>query len=479
MSDLRLSPTAMRGTERKPLTVDAITRHIKGLLEATFSPVWVEGEISQVRQASSGHVYLTLTHGKASLDAMIWAGDARLMRYQPGPGARVLASGSIDVYPPRGTYTLVIRRLLPAGEGARQAALEALTAKLAAEGLFDAERKRRLPVLPTAVGVVTSATGAARRDIEAVVHRRSPQIPILLAPAQVQGDGAVASIVRALQRVVQDPRVQVVIVGRGGGSVDDLWAFNEEPVVRAIAACPVPVISAVGHETDTTLADRVADQRAPTPSAAAELAVPVRSALRLELAGLTERLDRALDRRLAEGAHALSAHRRRLERAVDTRDRRHALAAARAALAAALQRHIHQQRARLRRLEARLTALHPAARAAEGRRRLEALRARLVAAGDRPALRARRRLDGARGALRPPAAVGEGRHRLAHLSARLEALSPLAVLARGYALVRSESGALVKDAAAVAPGQTVAVRLARGAITATVQATHPEPQESK
>ncbi len=469
----RLVPQQLRGTAGKPLTVDAITRHIKGLLEATFSGVWVEGEITQVKQHHSGHVYLTLSHGDARLDGMVWASEARRMRYQPGPGERVVAFGHLSVWPPSGGYRLVVQRLQPAGAGARQAALAALKATLASEGLLDPSRKRPLPRLPRAVGVVTSGSGAARRDIEAVLHRRSPQIPIYLASAKVQGEGAARAIADALRAVVREPDVQVVIVGRGGGSMDDLWAFNEEAVARAIAACPVPVISAVGHETDTTLADLVADHRAATPSEAAERAVPVRDDLLADIAGLVDRLDRALSRRQVDGQHRLAALRARLERGVDGRDRRRLIEQALGRLATAVARRQRQADTRLRRLEARLSARHPATRAATARRRLDALTHRLDALAPRLTLHARRRLDGARTVLRPPpAALGPKRARLATLAARLSDLSPLAVLGRGYALATDGEGRVLRHAEQVQPTQQIEVRLAHGRLTATVDATH-------
>ena len=272
------------------LTVSELTAEIKDLLEGTFVRVWVEGELTHLNVHRSGHVYLTLKDADARIDGVIWRSSVPRLAYRPEPGEQVVMRGQLNVYAPQGSYKLIVDAIEPAGLGARQAALEALKKTLAAEGLFDPQKKRAIPMLPRKVGVITSATGAARRDIESVIFRRSPQIPIVLYPAAVQGVNAVPEITAGLRVLGQRTDVDVIIVGRGGGSIEDLWAFNEEAVVRAIAACPIPVIGAVGRETDTSLSDLVADQRAPTPSAAAELAVPVRHDLLYTLDMMVEKM---------------------------------------------------------------------------------------------------------------------------------------------------------------------------------------------
>lgn len=469
-----------RGTRQQPLSVGGLSAALKDMVESVFFDVWVEGELGQLKVHQSGHVYFSLKDPDARIDGVVWRTTARRLQHKPPEGSRVLILGKVQVYPPQGRYQLVVDDLLPAGEGAMQAALEALIARLAAEGLLDPARKRPLPYLPRAVGVVTSATGAARRDIEAVVHRRAPQIPVVLCAAKVQGEGAAEEVARALYTVARHPGVEVVIVGRGGGSAEDLWAFNSEVVARAIAACPVPVISAVGHEVDTTLADLVADFRAPTPSAAAESAVPVRDDLLAWLADLERRLDRALDRRQSEASRQLRQLRDRLQRAVGLDARRLRLdrlvnrldALARARRDAAGQR--------LARLRARLQPLDPAARLARSRRRLDALQHRLQALAEARPVAARARLEALAARLAAAAAtqVAPRRVRLQTAAARLEALSPLAVLGRGYSLTL-RAGRVLRDAAEVAPGDALTVRLAQGSLTATVTGVEPgDPTDS-
>lgn len=472
-----------RPTFHRPpaLTVGELTRRLKGLLEQGFQNVWVEGEMGQVKAHASGHVYFTLKDGEARIDGVVWRTQAWRMRYQPLEGHRVIARGSLSVHAPRGAYCLVVDLFLPAGAGDLQAAFEQLKRQLAGEGLFDRARKRPLPLLPRAVGVVTSPTGAARRDIETVLHRRSPQIPIVLYPALVQGDGAVDDVVRGIARLAADPRVDVIIVGRGGGSLEDLWTFNEERVARAIAACRVPVISAVGHETDTTIADLVADVRAATPSEAAERAVPSRTDLLYTLDGLAERLARAMERRGERAANRLenlrrrlsldggfTLHARRVERLADRLDR-------------AVQRRLAAEKATLHRLEGAVRSHHPVARLAAARRRIEQTTARLGALGPARVERDRRRLDGITERLirAGEALTAAPAHRLGLLGARLDALSPLAGLARGFSITRRD-GRVVRRARDLAVGDGIEVLLHRGRLAATVTDVHPDdPEESR
>src|SRR6266576_4398220 len=267
------------GPERRSLTVSELNAAIRGLLDREFSDIWVSGEISGTKLATSGHYYFTLKDAEAQLRCVCFKSTARFWKFKPQDGIAVLARGRIDVYEARGEYQLLVEHLEPQGLGALQLAFERLKKKLAAEGLFAAERKRPLPRFPRRIGIVTSPRGAAVADMVQILARRFPGLHIRLYPALVQGEGSVEEVVRGIEYFSRTKWPDVVIVGRGGGSLEDLWTFNEEAVARAIAACSVPVISAVGHETDVTIADFVADLRAPTPSAAAELVVPTRAAL--------------------------------------------------------------------------------------------------------------------------------------------------------------------------------------------------------
>jgi len=258
---------------RRVLSVTELTVRVRDLLEAELSEVWVEGELSNCRVWNTGHVYFTLKDGASQIRAVIFRSALRYLKFKPADGLRVVARGRVSVYEPKGEYQLVCEHLEPHGLGALQLAFDQLKKRLQDEGLFDAARKRPLPALPRKIGIVTSMDGAAIRDIIKVLRRRYANAHLVIRPARVQGEGAAAEIARGLRAIGRVPGVEVVIVGRGGGSIEDLWAFNEEIVARAIAQCPVPVISAVGHETDVTIADFVADLRAPTPSAAAEIVV--------------------------------------------------------------------------------------------------------------------------------------------------------------------------------------------------------------
>ena len=285
----------------KVLSVQDLTRHLKGLVEndRLLSGLWVQGEISNLVKAASGHCYFTLKDDQAVIKAALWAGNRRKIAHDFKNGDFVMVFGGLSVYPPRGEYQIVVSDLRPAGIGALYEAFEKLKKKLQAEGLFDSERKLELPFIPRGVGVVTSPRGAVVQDIFRVIRRRFQNMPIYLVPAKVQGEGAVAEIVAGIERLNQDARVDVIIVARGGGSLEDLWCFNEEAVARAISASVKPVVSAVGHETDTTIADMVADRRAATPSVAGELVVPVKSELLDLIARQTGRLNRSIKSRLA------------------------------------------------------------------------------------------------------------------------------------------------------------------------------------
>ena len=349
----------MSGTSQADVwSVGELAAELQQLLAGEIGPVRVRGEISQFTAARSGHWYFTLKDADASISAVMFRGNNRYARIQPSVGDVVLVSGSLDLYAPRGQLNLVVRRIVAAGEGDLQARIEATKRLLAAEGLFDPARKRSLPALPRAVGVATSPTGAALQDILRVTGERFPGVPILLSPCRVQGAAAPGEVAAALERLAVDGRADVIIVGRGGGSAEDLMAFNDEAVARAIARMPVPVISAVGHETDVSIADLVADLRAATPSHAAELVVPDRSALLLGVEDLGERvhgamrihLVRARERlqllRVPPPAVALLRCRQRVERAGDR-------------LSDAMERAMQERQARLVTLSGQLQALSP------------------------------------------------------------------------------------------------------------------------
>jgi exodeoxyribonuclease VII large subunit len=418
---------------RRVLSVAELVGGVRELVEQ-LGPVWVVGEISNLRRAGSGHAYFTLKDDDAQLRSVLFRGNAVRLPFDPEEGLEVIAGGELTVYGARGDLQLIVRQLEPRGRGALQLAFEQLRARLEAEGLFADDRKRELPRFPRRVGVVTSLSGAALHDVIFVTGRRFPATPLLLAGARVQGDGAEDELARAMAQLARVPDVDVILLVRGGGSLEDLLPFNTERLARAIRACPVPVIAGVGHEVDVTIADLAADARAATPSAAAELALPDRDAVESELAALQRALTRAV-----------------LER---TRDARRTLGGLARALRA------HTPTARLAARRARLAALARAlvqtggALARERRARLAPLHARLVASAQRVAA--------------PP------RARLATAAARLDALSPLAVLGRGYALARNARGEILRDAAQVAPGDDIALRLARGEVAARVTGARSE-----
>jgi exodeoxyribonuclease VII large subunit len=438
---------------RRILTVSELNALARGMLEEAFESVWVEGEISNLRRYPSGHTYFTLKDEAAQISAVLFRSSAAALRFRPEDGIKVLARGRVSLYEARGTFQIVVEALEPAGLGALQLALDQLKARLRAEGLFEASRKRPLPPLPRRIGVVTSPSGAAIRDILRVLERRFANLEVTIAPARVQGEGAAAEIAEAIGLLNRLPGVDVLIVARGGGSIEDLWAFNEEAVARAIAASAVPVISAVGHETDVTLADLVADLRAPTPSAAAEMVIRSKEELAERIAALRSRL---------VSAARLGAARRRerladcgADRAVDLlrarlRDAMLRLDDRTYRVLACLERSLRRRGHRLEILIERMTP----------RRLGERLAARRAAVASLLRLLQSARSSGLR----------RCRDALAAASSRLEALSPLAVLARGYAICRAAaSGVILKDARMVHPGDGVLVRLHRGGLRCAVR----------
>jgi exodeoxyribonuclease VII large subunit len=447
------SPPAVPIPEPAPsapqvISVGELDRRLKRLLEGNTADVAVEGEVSDLKAPASGHVYFTLKDEReeASIDCVMYRTAPGRARNLLADGARVVLIGRATLYAPRGRLQFTADNARPAGRGALLEALERLKERLAGEGLFAAERKRPLPAEARVIGVVTSADGAAIHDIVKVAFRRAA-VRILLAPAPVQGPEAARLMAKALAMLGRVPEVEAIILGRGGGSADDLAAFNEEVLVRQVAASRVPVVSAVGHEVDVTLTDLAADARAATPSQAAELLVPDAGARLEALAHLRARMARAMAQRLA-GEHAV------LDRYAATftssraliGERRQTLDDARERLAAALRRRLVDHRAEHARLERRLLARHPSAVVAGARASLGPLQVRLAAA-------ARRRVASLRG-------------RLADAATRLDALSPLAVLGRGYAIATGPSGRPILDAGEVHPGDLVHIRVHRGEVLA-------------
>lgn len=397
-----------RDDNRTVLSVTELTEAIKDDLEGRFPNVWVEGEISNFKRHSSGHLYFTLKDAGAALSAVCFRYAATKLDFEPDSGKKVQALGAITVYPPRGNYQIKVQRMIPAGMGELQLAFEKLKKKLEGEGLFDRARKRPLPFMPRIVGVVTSPTGAAIRDIVNVLTRRFPNVTMVLCPARVQGPGSKEEIVSAIERLnALEPRPDVLIVGRGGGSLEDLWAFNEELVARAIVASAIPVVSAVGHEVDFSIADFVADRRAPTPSAAAELVVP-------ERAELLERVNKL------EGRCALAVK------------RRWALAAE-----------------RFTRLLARPCWKRPLERIQLLQQRIDDLTSTL--------------------SLHVRALFRDCASRFERATSRLEALSPVATLARGFSLAtRADDSKPVRSVNDVKSGDKIDVKLAEGRLRCEV-----------
>jgi exodeoxyribonuclease VII large subunit len=441
---------------RRVLTVTELTSGIRTALETGFGEIWVEGEISNCRVWNTGHVYFTLKDAGAQLKAVMFRSAHRYLKFKLEDGLHVVARGQLSVYEPKGEYQLVCEHLDPHGRGALQLAFEQLKRRLQAEGLFDPARKRRIPALPRKIGIVTSLDGAALKDIIKVLDRRHPTAHLVVRPVRVQGENAADDIARALRAIARVEGVDVVIVGRGGGSIEDLWAFNEEVLARAIAAAPVPVISAVGHEVDVTIADFVADLRAPTPSAAAEMVVAAHEQFSAHIDRLGQRLQSAMRgeiQRRRHHVHVLTSRRglagwqtRVAMQGRHVSELAHALRRTAAALVARRSREHHAWRVRL---DAR-----------DVRRQLAAMRARLAAADGRLTAAAQRRRDQARG-------------RVTALAGRLDSLSPLAVLARGYAVCwNAARTAIVSRAAEVRTGDRVRVTLHEGELDCEVRGSH-------
>jgi len=447
------SATAAPTSNLPELSVSEISHAVKRTMETTFDRVRVRGELGRVTVAKSGHMYADLKDENATLSLVMWKGNMSQLRFRPEEGLEVIAEGKISTFPGKSSYQLIADRLEPAGVGALLAQLEKLKQKLAAEGLFAAERKKKIPFLPNVIGVVTSPTGAVIRDI---LHRLSDRFPrrVILWPVLVQGDQAarqVAEAIRGFNRLEGDLRPDVLIVARGGGSIEDLWAFNEEIVVRAAAESVIPLISAVGHETDTTLIDFASDLRAPTPTGAAEKAVPVRAQLieQVEANGarLTGGLLRGLERRRTE-LRAAAARLPRPEALLQLSQQRFDRAAERLGLA--LLSNTRAAQARLDRVAARLRGETLAQDIGRRRQRLEELEKRMATALQR--------------------GIADDRRRLAQTGRLLETLSHRSVLARGFALVTDAKGAVVRRAEGLSAGDGLRLAFADGAVDAVVGA---------
>jgi len=436
-------------------TVSRLTQEIKDRLELNFSSLRVEGEISNFRVPSSGHFYFTLKDETSQIRVVMFRSRNQALPFLPEDGMQVTVRAGLTVYAPRGEYQLIAEWMEPRGQGHLQRAFEALKQKLAAEGLFDPERKRPLPVLPSCIGLVTSPTGAAIRDILTVLWRRFPNLPVRFCPVRVQGDQAAEEIADALRLLNEDGRAEVILLGRGGGSLEDLWAFNEEVVARAVAASAIPVISAVGHEIDFTISDFVADLRAPTPSAAAEQVIPEKEGLLLQTETLADRLAGATRNVLArkqERLHHLSRRLRHPGRRVQEGFLR--LDELSERLVAAHRRYLREQRCRFEGVEGILMRASPSRKREEGAARLETARRAL----DRFMLHV----------------LDRKRRQWNENDGRLHSLSPMGVLSRGYSITRQlPSGKIIRDAGATRAGDLVEIVLGRGELDCRVETVRP------
>jgi len=441
-----------RAQERRIWTVRDLIASVRTRLERDYTDVWIEGEISNFRAHGSGHLYFTLKDGSAQIRVVMFRSSAKLLRFRPEEGMQVIARGRVTVYEERGELQVSAEYLEPKGAGALQIAFEQLKAKLQAEGLFEESRKKAVPALPRRIGIVTSPQAAALRDILNILHRRHHTVSVLIFPAQVQGLEAPIEVSAGIRYFNKARNVEVIIVARGGGSVEDLAAFNHEGLAKTVASSEIPVISAVGHETDFTILDFVADLRAPTPSAAAELVIRSRQEIEEQLEGLRERLARAMRYRLLMARQSVTemAQHGAFARMMDALGRRQQrVDELLYRMETAERRVIEQQR---RRWETAAGAI----RHYDVRRRLAAMREQLESRTAALGASFRTLLMRRRG-------------RLEQLAGELGALSPVAILERGYALVFDSSGNLVKDSEQVEAGEEIRARVARGEIKAVVK----------
>lgn len=443
-------------------TVSRLNTTVRQLLEQEMGSVWLSAEISNFSQPASGHWYFTLKDDGAQVRCAMFRNSNRRVTFRPQHGQQILVRATITLYEPRGDYQLIIESMHPAGEGALQQQFELLKAKLASEGLFDQQHKQPLPEPAKQVGVITSATGAALHDVLRVLHRRDPSLPVIIYPTPVQGADAPAAIVRAIELANQRAECDVLIVGRGGGSLEDLWSFNEERVARAIFASRIPVVSAVGHETDVTIADFVADLRAPTPSAAAEIVSRNQTELLRQLLSQQQRLEMAMDYYLAQQQRRFS----RLDHRLQQQHPQLRLARQQTALFRLQQRLNEAMENRLRqslrqqdRLSQRLAAHQPQPRLFQAQRQLEQMRYRLQQSMEKT--------------------LNRDRQRFATLAAQLEGVSPLATLARGFSVTTDSAGQVVKKTAQLQSGDTLRTRLDDGWVESQVTSLLPEKKRRR
>ena len=448
-------PFARLGLDREVLTVSQLNGRARVLLEDVFSNIWVEGEISNLSRPASGHVYFTLKDSGAQVRCALFRQSAARVRQVLKDGLAVKVRGKVSLFEGRGDYQLILDTVEPAGEGALRLAFDALKDKLSAEGLFSTERKVPLPVHPRRIGIVSSPTGAVIRDIISVFRRRAPQVQLTLIPTAVQGRDAIAQIVRAL-KLADSRGFDALILARGGGSLEDLWCFNEEAVARAIDACVTPIVSAVGHETDVSISDFVADVRAPTPSAAAELLAPDASDLHRRVDNLKRRLVTRIQDRLMRERLRLEGISRRLRHPGERlRQQAQRLDDLDMRLRRAFEQHTQKRAARLVHLQARLAAQHPGRTLALLRQRLDSLSQRLPRA-IREILKTRRL-------------------QLQSHMQTLHVVSPLATLSRGYSILLDERGHAIHSAAQTHNGQRLKARLGEGELQVRVEDNHLAP----
>ena len=453
----RYTPSsAANGREQQVFTVTRLNSAVRMILEQDLGLVWLTGELSNLAMPSSGHWYFSLKDLGAQVRCAMFKGNNRRVTFRPQDGMQVLVQARVSLYEPRGDYQLIIESMQPAGDGVLALRFEELKRRLGAEGLFDESRKRPLPREPRAVGLITSATGAALHDMLTVLKRRAPDLPVFIYPTQVQGSAAISQIVAAIAKANQRAEVDVLIVGRGGGSLEDLWCFNEEAVARAIAHSAIPVVSAVGHEVDVTISDFAADLRAPTPSAAAELVAPDNQARIQRLAHLKQRLLQAMNRQQTAARHDFILLQKRLDhqdpkRRLEQQSQR--LDELSARLQQLLRQRLHQGERRLANLELRLQGKSPERLLAAGKRRHQLAEERLHA------LIAKRQ--------------DLASHRLAMLTARLDGVSPLATLGRGYSITRTARGEVINRADQVNSGDQLITTLAQGSLQVRVEGIKP------
>jgi exodeoxyribonuclease VII large subunit len=445
---------AMVGETRDIYSVSRLNREVRMLLDRGFPAIWLEAEISNFARPSSGHWYFSLKDTGAQLRCAMFRQRNMLSNMSPRDGQQVLVRGRISLYEPRGDYQLIVDHMEDAGQGALKREFDRLKAKLAAEGLFATERKRPVPPLPKRIGVITSPTGAAIRDILHVLQRRFPAIAVLIYPVPVQGAQAAPEIIAALQTAAARADCDVLILARGGGSLEDLWAFNDEALARQIAASPIPIVSAIGHEVDFTIADFVADVRAPTPSAAAEIVVPDAGEYLKSFQLSAQRLRQLMGRRLGELTRALEFLRRRaglVSPAARLAQQTQRLDDLEQRLVRALRQSLTSSKSQLLEHQGRLWRVSPAARLRESQAKYAALMARLQAAGI--------------------AKLQRAQNRFAPLLRTLNAVSPLATLERGYAIVKLDGGQIVRSASQVKAGDLILARVAQGEIRAKVESS--------